>query len=385
MLRNNRLKRLIYRAGFIGALFLWAACAQAQTAEIVIGTHADLSGPLASWGMAVRNGLTLALEEANAAGGINGHKLRLIVEDDAYDPERAATAATKLVNKDHVFAIVSPLGTPTVQSALRAIKRTNTLYLFPITTTVDTLADEYPNAYALVPPTSLTIAAGLREILNQRGPLRVGVLSASDSFGHAVAEGAQTELTRRGLQLRASASFARGSKDFTKQLRALRQSGAEIVVLGTVATETIDVLRAAQRLRWNPVFLCSSACYTPEIVTLGGSAVNGLYAVGQVPIPYSDDRQWHDWSERYEKRFATAPTVQALTAYRNAKLFLAMLARSGATPTQAAFINALKTVDDWTDPVAGGVPISFTSDDRLGSHTAFLAQIRQSRWRAATP
>src|SRR5574342_66412 len=70
--------------------------------EISVGTHVDLSGPLAPWGKAVGNGLALAIEEANHAGGVNGRTIRLIVKDDAYDPVQAASAVRQLVTLDRV-------------------------------------------------------------------------------------------------------------------------------------------------------------------------------------------------------------------------------------------------------------------------------------------
>src|SRR5215471_10813202 len=86
--------------------------------EIVVGTHVDLSGPLKPWGTAVRNGLSMAIEEANKGGGINQRTVRLIVRDDAYDPAKAVEAARVLTNQDHVFAILSPLGAPTAKAAM---------------------------------------------------------------------------------------------------------------------------------------------------------------------------------------------------------------------------------------------------------------------------
>ena len=78
--------------------------------EIVLGTHQDLSGPIKSWGVPVTNGMKMAVEEINAAGGINGRKLKLIVEDVGYDPKRAVLATQKLVEKDKIFAMLAPLG-----------------------------------------------------------------------------------------------------------------------------------------------------------------------------------------------------------------------------------------------------------------------------------
>ncbi|MEO8559668.1 MAG: ABC transporter substrate-binding protein, partial [Rhodospirillales bacterium] len=91
--------KLGLRVALLGAVFGLAATpafAQTKTTnqgisanEIVIGTHQDLSGPIKSWGVPVSNGMKMAVEEINAAGGINGRKLKLIIEDSAYDPKKA--------------------------------------------------------------------------------------------------------------------------------------------------------------------------------------------------------------------------------------------------------------------------------------------------------
>ena len=68
--------------------------------EIVIGSIQDLSGPIAGFGKQVRLGMMLRVDEINEQGGINGRKLKLLVEDSAYDPKKAVLAAQKLVNQD---------------------------------------------------------------------------------------------------------------------------------------------------------------------------------------------------------------------------------------------------------------------------------------------
>lgn len=93
----------------------WMAMAQAQQGvtktEVVLGTIQDLSGPIASFGKEARNGMTMRIDEANAAGGVNGRKIRLIVEDSGYDTKRAVLAAQKLAERDKVFAAVGSMGT----------------------------------------------------------------------------------------------------------------------------------------------------------------------------------------------------------------------------------------------------------------------------------
>src|SRR3981189_3594671 len=103
----------------VGAFALSVLPASAQTkvtnegispTEIVIGTHQDLSGPIKVWGVPVSNGMKMAVEEINAAGGIHGRKLKMILEDTGYDPKGAGLAPQKMIERDKVFAMVGPLG-----------------------------------------------------------------------------------------------------------------------------------------------------------------------------------------------------------------------------------------------------------------------------------
>ena len=358
-----------------------AAPAQGVLAqEIIIGTHVDLTGPLAPWGKAVSNGLTLAIEEANSKGGVNGRTVRLIVKDDAYDQAQAASAVRQLVTQDRVFAILSPLGTHTVTSSLQEALSRGVLYLFPLTASPDAHTPLAPLKFALTPTHEMEVQEGLRRILNARGPLKVGVLAPNDAFGREVSQGAVNELQRRGLALGAMLPFSRGAETFDSIAKKLRDERIDVVVLGVEPQETLGLLRVARTMRWRPIFLCASACYAPEFATLGGADAEGLFAVSQVSIPYADDKRLRGWVKRYEMRFSAVPTVQALTAYRNARLFLSVLRQAGRNPTQASVANVLETRGSWTDPELGGLPIEFTPRDHLGGHSGLLAQVRGGRW-----
>src|SRR2546430_589684 len=125
----------------VGALALTHLPAAAQTKvtnqgisadEIVIGTHQDLSGPIKFWGVPVSNGMKMAVEEINAAGGINGRKIKLVIEDSGYDPKRAVLASQKMVERDKVFAMVGPMGSPTVLASQDVLFDAGVLQLFPL-------------------------------------------------------------------------------------------------------------------------------------------------------------------------------------------------------------------------------------------------------------
>ena len=99
----------------LSALALASTLAGAQQGvsktEITLGSIQDLSGPIAGFGKQARLGMLLRVDEINEQGGINGRKLKLIVEDSAYDPKKAVLAAQKLVNQDKIFMMVGHIGT----------------------------------------------------------------------------------------------------------------------------------------------------------------------------------------------------------------------------------------------------------------------------------
>src|SRR5258706_4724800 len=101
--------------------------------EIVIGTHQDLSGPIKGWGVPVSNGMKMAVEEINAAGGVEGRKIKLVIEDSGYDPKRAVLATQKMVERDKIFSMVGPMGSPTVLAAQDILFDAGGLQLFPLT------------------------------------------------------------------------------------------------------------------------------------------------------------------------------------------------------------------------------------------------------------
>ena len=101
--------------------------------EIVVGTAQDLSGPIVSLSKPAVNGMRMKIDEVNAAGGVNGRKLRLVVEDHGYDPKKAVLAAQKMVQQDKIFAAIGSIGTPTAMAAMPIYLDAKVAHLFPLT------------------------------------------------------------------------------------------------------------------------------------------------------------------------------------------------------------------------------------------------------------
>src|SRR6201996_2487106 len=192
----------------VSALALTLAPANAQTkvtnegisaSEIVIGTHQDLSGPIKMWGVPVSNGLKMAAEEINAAGGVQGRKIRLIVEDSGYDPKRAVLASQKLIERDKIFAMIGPMGSPTVLAAQDILFDAGVLQLFPLTAAEFTFKFD-PNKPQerlkfnnLLPYVESTRAA-LKYMMEAKSFKKPCIMHQDDEYGRSVLQGFNEQL-----------------------------------------------------------------------------------------------------------------------------------------------------------------------------------------------
>ena len=117
----------------LGAAHSMAQSQGVSKTEILVGTILDQSGPLAGFGKQSRLGMQLRVDEVNEQGGVNGRKLKLLVEDDGYDPKKAVLAAQKLVNQDKIFIMAGHLGTAQNLASMPVQFEKNIINFFPIT------------------------------------------------------------------------------------------------------------------------------------------------------------------------------------------------------------------------------------------------------------
>ncbi|HEY1633110.1 MAG TPA: ABC transporter substrate-binding protein [Rhizomicrobium sp.] len=356
----------------------FAASPGVTPTEVTVGTHLDLSGSLARMGIAVRNGLKLGFDEANAKGGLWGRKLTLVIADNGDDADKALAAQKGELSPERIFAVLAPVGTPPVAATMPGFVNAGVLHLFPFTTADETYVPSQPLEFALDLPIQEQVHVGLRALVNSGQ--RVGVLFGDDAYGHAVLHAVEHELEKRHLRPPIAEPFK--TKSLARQIAALRADGVQIVVLGGGGQDALTAMRAVRARRWSPSVLCLEACYVPQVPTLGGRSVTGLYAVATTPIPYpaDSDPALRAWVKRYESRFHTVASAEAFRAYLDTRLFAEVLRRAGPNLTRARFARMLEAMPPWRDPVYGGVPVDFTTRDHLGFHTGFLVQARDGRW-----
>lgn len=354
--------------------------------EVKIGMHTDLSGPLVAWGIQERAGMQMAFEEVNAAGGVHGRKITLIIEDSAYDPKKAVLATQKLLNRDKVFAFVGNLGTPLVVATAPLIVRKGRPHLYPFTAARETYEPFHRLMFSTFTPYYHSTRLGLRMLSGEKAITKIGILYQDDDYGANVYTGVKDEIAHSGLELVSETTYKRGATDFSAQIARMRADGARLVVLGTVVRETVGAMAAANALDWHPIFLGALPTYTLETAVIGGKAVEGLYSVGQYPIPYTDDPdpKIAAWAARFKEKYKLAASAQSVIGYVNASYFAENLRRAGPDLTADGLVKAIEDMEPWVEPTLGGAPIDFSAEDHLGSRSSFIAQVQSGRWQNIT-
>ena len=371
-------------AGALLALTATVSIAQTQGVskdEIVLGSIQDLSGPLAGFGKQIRLGMLLRVDELNEQGGVNGRKIKLLVEDSGYDPKRAVLAAQKLVNQEKIFSMVGHLGTAQNLAAMPVQFEKNVVNFLPVTAAREMYEPFHKLKYSFAAPYFDQMRISLPKLVKDKQAKNVCAIYQDDEFGLEVLRGAEEALKGMNMSMVEKTSFKRGATDFSSQVAKMKSSNCDFVVLGTIIRETIGTVGESRKTGFAPTFLASSAGYTDLIHKLGGPAMNGLYATMTVQHPYLDEASQpiRFWATKYKTKFNEDPTVFSVYGYSIIDQFV-RAQKAGPGLTTESFI---KSMDSMTIPpdIFGSAQGSYTATKRLGSNLSRLSQITDGKWR----
>ncbi len=349
--------------------------------EIVIGSIQDLSGPIAGFGKQVRLGMLLRVDEANEQGGVNGRKLKLIVEDSAYDPRKAVLAAQKLVNQDKIFIMAGHIGTAQNMAAMPVQFEKNVINFFPVTAAREMYEPFHKLKYSFAATYFDQMRSAAPKLYKERAAKKACTMYQDDEFGLEVMRGAEAGLKDIGVELAEKTTYKRGATDFSSQVARMKSAGCDFVVLGTIIRETIGAIGESRKTGFSPTFLGSSAAYTDLIHKLGGKAMDGLYATMTVQHPYLDaaSQQVSFWANKYKTKFNEDPTVFSVYGYNVIDTIIRASTKAGANLSTETFIKAMDTMTIPPD-IFGSAEATFGPQKRLGSNLSRLSQLKDARW-----
>ncbi len=371
------------------ALALAAGVAGAQQGvskdEILLGSIQDLSGPIAGFGKQARLGMLLAVDEINEQGGINGRKLKILVEDSAYDPKKAVLAAQKLVNQDKIFMMVGHIGTAQNMAAMPVQFEKNVINFFPITAAREMYEPFHKLKYSYAATYYDQMRNAVPKLVKEKGAKKVCTMYQDDDFGLEVLKGGEAGLKTLNMEFAEKTSYKRGATDFSSQISKMQAGGCDMIVLGTIIRETIGAIGTARKLGYNPIFLGSSAAYTDLIHKLGGKPMDGLYATMTSQNPYLDEASQpiRFWANKYKTKFNEDPTVFSVYGYGIITAFQSAANKAGKNLNTDSFIKAMDTMVIPQD-LFGGPEQTFSPTKRLGNDASRLSQIVDGKWKSVS-
>jgi branched-chain amino acid transport system substrate-binding protein len=354
--------------------------------EILIGSHNDMSGPLALIGTAAINGARMRFDETNASGGIHGRNIRFIVEDTQYQVPRAIQAANKLINRDNIFAMFLGMGTPMNNAILPMLTEKNIPNLFPIS-----------GARSMIEPFRKLqfigrgiyydeISAGARYFIENKGATTPCIVYQDTDFGQEIFDGAKDQIESMGMEVAAVSAHKPADTEFTATILRLRNANCDLVMLGTVHKDTILLLETARKMGWEDVsWVGTNASYSQAAANLESGASEGYSVFVHISVVYRDDadlpEEVKNWWDGYVEKFGMDPEYPSMEGYRNADLVVKALEGAGRELTQDSLIAAMEEISDYTDLF--GYRLSFSPQDHKGVKESALSTVVNGRWQTA--
>jgi branched-chain amino acid transport system substrate-binding protein len=364
-----------------------AAMAQKETrgvtaSEIVLGMHTDLSGPAATYGVSSSNAVKMRFDEVNDKGGLHGRKIRLVVEDTQYQVPRAVQAGTKLINRDRIFAMVAPLGTPMNNALFKDQFEASVPNLFPLSAARSMYEPFHKLKFYGAASYVDQIRAGIQYFVTKKGKKALCAMYQDTDFGKEVLDGVQLQADRLKIKIVETATHKPTDQDFTAQITKLKSAGCDLVAMGTIVRDSIIPYATARKIGWTDVdFLGSAATYDLFVAAAQGGVTEGLHAMGLTDMPYRDTLSpaAQTWFDRYKERYKADPNIGAVYGHVAADLTVVGLDRAGKDLTLDSFVKGLESIKGYRD-IFNGPEASFGPDKHQGANSSFLAVVKGGRW-----
>ncbi len=335
--------RLAFLASFATALLLLAGCGPKNAsapATIKIGNCASVTGKDGTYGDSSTKGTRLAMDEINAAGGVLGKQIELVVEDTQSKPGEAATVAKKLITRDHVIAIIGEIVSGRSLESGGVAQAFKIPMLTPSATNpaVTATGDYIFRSCFIDPFQGAVLATFAREKLKVR---RAALLtSTSSSYSTGLGDVFIAEFPRDGGTIVSHQKFAEGDKDFKAQLTAIKAANPDVLFIPAYYTEAALIARQARELGITVPLLGGDGWEAPELVEIAGNAVEGCYYSTHFS-PESPDEKIQAFVKNYRERYDNrTPDGMAALGYDAAYMMVDSIRRAGS-PEPAKIRDAL--------------------------------------------
>ena len=372
------------RTFFRKLLLLIAAAASACGGEkaavskgVKIGFFGALTGPTATFAISGRQGVLLAADERNRAGGVLGRPIEILAEDDRGEAAEAATAVSKLITRDHVVALIGEQASSRTLAAAPIAQSYGVPLISPTSTNVEVTkkGDYIFRACFIDAYQGRVLSTFARK--NLKASTAAILTDTRSDYSVGLAESFREAFTAAGGHIVAEAKYAEGDSDFSAQLTALRSSNPDVLFVPGYYTDAGLIARQARSLGLKATLLGADGWDSPKLTEIGGEAMEGAYLSNHYSVddPSPAVRKFVD---AYRAKYGTDPDSIAASSYDAMRLIADAIERAGSTEG-SRIRDALAATKDFP-----GVTGSITMDaDRNPIKPAVVLKVDGGRFRFA--
>jgi branched-chain amino acid transport system substrate-binding protein len=316
--------------------------AGSDKSTIKIGTSFPMTGTVAADGKYIVNAINFAVDQCNAAGGINGRKVEVVSEDDASDPTAAAAIANKFAENKDIMAVVTSYNSSCALAQVPVYKEAGLPAISPVATSPDlTGASDY---FFRTCASDAYVGKLGADYCSDLGWKKIALLYEQDDYGLGISKKFGEEATAKGLNVAYTGTFVYGqTKDFSTILTSIKDAGVDGIFVCGLVTETALLANQAQTLGVGNVPICGAdGLYSPELISEGGAAVEGVHTLGAF-TPDNTDPVVQSFVTAYKAKFGEEPSNWAALAYDATNVVLEAM-KTCKTIDRESIKNAIRDI-----------------------------------------
>ncbi len=329
--------------------------AASTSGDILVGEYGSMTGAQATFGQSTHNGIMMAADEVNAAGGINGRKIKVLSEDDQSKQEEAANAVTKLISQNSVIAVLGEVASSS-SIAAAPICQSNKVPMITPSSTNDAVTKKGDYIFRMCYTDSYQGEALGNYVARDMKVKRAAVLTdVKSDYSTGLAAVFEKTFKSQGGQIVGHQSYANGDSDFRSQLTSLKGTNPDILFVPGYYTDIGQIAAQARDLGMKQPLVGGDGWESPKLIEIGGKALEGSY--------YSNHYFYGDpapnvrtFVEKYKQRYGVNPDALAALGYDTMKVLADAMKRAPKLdgPTLRDAIAATKNFSGVTGNITLG-------------------------------
>ncbi len=325
----------------VAAMLVAGALSAANAADIKLGAAEALSGPAGQYGQSIRNGLQLAIDEINAAGGVKGNKLTLQVEDEQGKKEQAIDVFKKLIFQDKVLMVFGPTLSNSAQAA-DPIAQAAKVVAFGTSNTAEGITSIGDYVFRNSVTEADVLPETLRVAVKHANIKKVAVLYGNDDvFTKSGFDAFKKALDDRKIAVTTTETFAKGDVDFKAQLTKIKASNPDAIVLSALIAEGAPIMVQARQLGIDLPFIGGNGMNSVKIFDLAKDKSDNLW-VGSPWALGSQTKENQHFVVSYTQKYKAAPDQFGAQAFDAVNIVATALAKIKLTGNLEADRKALR-------------------------------------------